>query len=316
MATFTKTLLFSFIVISTARTFQHRQDAPQNITDPASLVVPFIGTTNGGHVFPGATLPHGMVKVGMDTDSPGNHAGYDGNSTFNATGFSQLHDDGTGGAVPLSNFKIWAFPNCSEFRHCPTSLDSRKVLRKVLSDGSPDDFASPGYFSTNLSNSMRVELTAARRTALHRYTFPQNTAHPRMLVDITNDGQRSGIDIVMTIDPLTGRVMGGASFAASFGPGRYSAFTCVDFRGEGFELGNATEWGAWLGDSPVLGTTNVAQIYINSNTESGGLLTFPPAPEGTQTKILARVGVSLISSEQACANAEEEIPDFDFSTCS
>lgn len=30
------------------------------------------------------------------------------------------------------------------------------------------------------------------------------------------------------------------------------------------------------------------------------------------TSILARVGVSFISSEQACANAEEEIPDFDF----
>lgn len=61
------------------------------VTHPASLVNLFVGTTNGGHVFPGecsrqlkspscvtisgflgATLPHGMVKVGMDTDSPGN----------------------------------------------------------------------------------------------------------------------------------------------------------------------------------------------------------------------------------------------------
>ncbi len=59
--------------------------------NPADLVNLFVGTTNGGHVFPGqrpaiyaylyfprihnfagATLPHGMVKVGMDTDSPGN----------------------------------------------------------------------------------------------------------------------------------------------------------------------------------------------------------------------------------------------------
>lgn len=44
----------------------------KSITDPAALVNLFIGTTNGGHVFPGATLPHGMVKVGMDTDSPEN----------------------------------------------------------------------------------------------------------------------------------------------------------------------------------------------------------------------------------------------------
>lgn len=41
-------------------------------SDPSSLVNLFIGTTNGGHSFPGATLPHGMIKVGLDTDSPGN----------------------------------------------------------------------------------------------------------------------------------------------------------------------------------------------------------------------------------------------------
>lgn len=40
--------------------------------DFTELVNVFIGTTNGGHVFPGATLPHGMIKAGMDTDSPGN----------------------------------------------------------------------------------------------------------------------------------------------------------------------------------------------------------------------------------------------------
>jgi hypothetical protein len=42
------------------------------VIDVTDMVNVFIGTTEGGHVFPGATLPHGMVKVGMDTDSPGN----------------------------------------------------------------------------------------------------------------------------------------------------------------------------------------------------------------------------------------------------
>src|SRR5258708_14237652 len=31
-------------------------------SDPASLVNPFVGTTNGGNVFPGATMPFGMVQ--------------------------------------------------------------------------------------------------------------------------------------------------------------------------------------------------------------------------------------------------------------
>jgi putative alpha-1,2-mannosidase len=120
------------------------------ISDPSSYVNPFIGTINGGHVFPGATLPHGMVKVGPDTDSPGAHAGYDGDPEYNVIGFSQLHDSGTGGAFPLSNFKIWPFAQCDSFESCKTSLAGRKVRRKLLADGMPDDFASPGYFSTNL----------------------------------------------------------------------------------------------------------------------------------------------------------------------
>lgn len=48
-------------------------------------------------------------------------------------------------------------------------------------------------------------------------------------------------------------------------------------------------------------------------SELGALLTFPrnPDPKSTTT-ILARVGVSFISTDQACSNAESEIPDFDF----
>ena len=39
-------------------------------------------------------------------------------------------------AVPLSNFKLFPFKECSSFDKCPTALQSRKVLRKILPDGS------------------------------------------------------------------------------------------------------------------------------------------------------------------------------------
>lgn len=118
-----------------------------------------------------------MVKAGMDTDAPGNvcatyraslhllihfgqHAGYDGNANYNVTGFSQLHDSGTGGvslgtytptgiflthlpqSVPLSNFKLWPFANCTQFEKCPTALASRKTLRNILDNGMLDDVHS------------------------------------------------------------------------------------------------------------------------------------------------------------------------------
>ncbi|TBU25783.1 glycoside hydrolase family 92 protein [Dichomitus squalens] len=284
------------------------------IPDAASRVNVFVGTTNGGHVFPGALIPQGMVKAGMDTDSPGNHAGYDANPIFNVTGFSQLHDDGTGGAVPLSNFKLFPLASCGKgntFEECQTSIDGRKVLRKVLDDGSPDDAGEPGYFASNLSTGIRVELTSTRRTALHRYTFPAKTEFPRIVVDITNDGQQSSTDPTMELDETTGRVKGGARFAASFGPGRYQAFACVDFKGDGYDLGAPIEFGAWLGNFPVKNTWTINQLYTSFVDELGALFTFNPKPEGVTT-ILARIGVSLISADQACANAEQEIPEFDF----
>ncbi|KAJ7597790.1 glycoside hydrolase family 92 protein [Mycena floridula] len=285
------------------------------VVDPLSYVNLFIGTENGGHTFPGANVPHGMVKVGMDTDSPGNHAGYDGNPIYNVTGFSQLHEAGTGGGVPLSNFKLFPLFNCSNmnsFEQCGTSIASRKILRNILPDGSPDDSASPGYFSTNLSNHIRVELTATRRTALHRYTFPAASVHPRIVLDVTNDGQVSGINPTMQIDPETGRMTASANFAASFGPGRYDAYACVDFKGEGYNFDGPSEWGPYKTDSPDLWGTDLIQHYYSWGSEHGGILGFPANTGAASTSILARVGVSLISTAQACQNAEEEIADWDF----
>lgn len=79
-----------------------------------------------------------------------------------------------------------------------------------------------------------MELTATRRTALHRYTFPSKEAseeygildndadwRPRIVVDITNDGMGSGSDVKVDVDPETGRVTGSGRYLASFGQGTY-----------------------------------------------------------------------------------------------
>lgn len=62
--------------------------------------------------------------------------------------------------------------------------------------------------------------------------------------------------------------------------------------------------------------SSAAKFGIGFISELGALLTFPnnrgSDKHPSTTTILARVGVSFISSDQACANAEAEIPDFDF----
>ena len=80
--------------------------------------------------------------------------------------------------------------------------------------------------TTTQSTGIRVELTATRRAALHRYdvsdnaqsqltplvsyTFPEGTVNPRLLVDIANDGQQSSTRPIMTLNSTTARVIGQA----------------------------------------------------------------------------------------------------------
>lgn len=45
-------------------------------TDIFEHIDPLIGTTNGGHVFPGATLPFGMAKAVADVNSGEAQGGY------------------------------------------------------------------------------------------------------------------------------------------------------------------------------------------------------------------------------------------------
>nr|GAT50324.1 glycoside hydrolase family 92 protein [Mycena chlorophos] len=254
----------------------------------------------------GATVPHGMVKVGMDTDGD-NFAGYDPNPLANVTGFSQLHQSGIGGAVPLSNFKLFPIPECpvnnNHFEQYLTFIAGRKTLYKLLPSGLPDDFASMGYFSTNLTYAPNSPQHAA---PLYTATPspPTPPSHVSFL-DITNDGQVSGVLPELSIDPTTGRMLASGNYATSFGIARYNAYACVDFRGDGYDFSGPSEW------VRVLPTAR-SPTDERTNREYGGLMSFPANPNGGPTSILARLGVSFISTAQACQNAEEEIPDFDF----
>jgi putative alpha-1,2-mannosidase len=78
--------------------------AVSNSTGGFQYVDPFIGTAgdmpDAGHVFPGATLPFGMVKAVADTNGRDNLGGFtvDNSQIY---GFSHMHDSGTSGAVVL-----------------------------------------------------------------------------------------------------------------------------------------------------------------------------------------------------------------------
>lgn len=84
-------LVFFAILVSTIS-----PSNAQNATNILSFVDPLIGTINGGHVFAGASLPFSMAKAVADTNGDELQGGYASDGS-NITGFSHLHDSGTGG---------------------------------------------------------------------------------------------------------------------------------------------------------------------------------------------------------------------------
>ncbi len=150
-------------------------------SDPAGLVDPFIGTGGHGHTFPGATFPFGMVQLSPDTRVVGWDAcgGYY-HADRSILGFSHTHLSGTGvgdygdilfspmvGSVRLDTGSLASPGYRSAFRH-------------------EDEEASPGYYRVFLrEKQITVELTATRRTGVHRYTFPQ-TDSAWLVIDLVH----------------------------------------------------------------------------------------------------------------------------------
>ncbi|KAI0813040.1 alpha-1,2-mannosidase-like protein [Xylaria sp. FL0064] len=297
--------------------------AGKSSDDVLQFVDPLIGTVNGGHVFPGATLPYGMAKPVADTNNYGEAAAGFVSDESLIVGFSQLHDSGTGGNPSLGNFPLFAHPGCPEddFTKC-YYLSSQRAVTRI--NGSAT--AKPGYFAIGLNNSVYAEMTATAHTSLFRFNFPPEadvpyayTASsseniPQMvpnsplilldMIDLANS--RSGGDI--EVDSVTGRMKGGGSFRPSFGHGSFKAYFCADFQGANirrtgtFSPENVTDSVQALGDS-----------YGNTRIPRGSAGTWIQFSQAPQNQILARVGVSFISAAQACENAEREIGDFDFS---
>ena len=132
-------------------------------SDVTRYVDPFIGTgaTEGGlsgNTYPGATLPFGMVQLSPDTRQAPHWdcaSGYDYNDST-LYGFTHTRLSGTG---------------ASDFIDI-SMLPVKDTVRTVAHFDHSHESAHPGYYQVLLTDdSINVELTATRRTGIHRYTY-------------------------------------------------------------------------------------------------------------------------------------------------
>lgn len=178
------------------------KNAANNKTiDYTQFVNPFIGTDNFGDVCPGASVPFGMAKFTIDMTGYA-PAGYVFDPTQQVRGLSPLHDSGTGSSLgSYGNFEIMPMFCPGGFDTCLTKVEDRLRFRKNLTDD-----AAPGYFTTTLNNSIKLEATSTRRAGLERFTFPKNSPKPYFVLDLSNDLPNSFSGGVMDIDPVAGRI--------------------------------------------------------------------------------------------------------------
>ncbi|KAJ5544487.1 hypothetical protein N7535_007114 [Penicillium sp. DV-2018c] len=270
--------------------------------DVLDYVDPLIGTAKGGHVFAGATLPFGMAKAVADTLGE-NQAGF-AFDTDVVTGFSHMHDSGTGGASSMGNFPIFAQGSCphDELNQCQWQQSDRAVSWDKTSVE-----ARPGYFGISLANGVHAEMTTTNRSALYRFTFNETSEQlsPVILLDLI-DLPQSRSNGSADVDQTTGRFTATGTFGPSFGDGSYKSYVCVDFKGA-----DLRDTGTWTKNQVNTGSQTLSIGSDVDSTVSAGTFARFNAPKDDKS-ILARVGVSFISAKQACSNAEREQPNFDF----
>lgn len=245
-------------------------------------------------------------------DVDGENTGGFSTDGSNITGFSALHDSGTGGNPSLGNFPI--FPQlCSEddINSCKFPIAARATHYKNDSVE-----ARPGYFGIELENGIHADMAVAEHSALFRFDFSaalsaNGSAKPVISLDLTDlwkSRQNASISVEATEGSDTGRMKGDGTFLPSFGAGSYKTYFCLDVAG-----GTVEDSGLWVNDRA--GSTykqmSIPRGFNLFYLQAGGYLRFCDLSDSTLT---VRMGLSFISTNQACQNAEAEIPgpEFDF----
>ena len=163
----------------------HAQTASQDSSGYDS-VDPMIGTGGGGHTYPGASAPFGMVQLSPDSDirpfkqSYGVAAGYSYEDPT-IMGFSHTHFSGAGHS-DLGD--VLVMPVAGDT--VPTEPGDPKVPHSGYRSAydHKTETAQAGYYAVTLADSgVRAELTAGTRIGVHRYTFPAGQA-AHLIVDL------------------------------------------------------------------------------------------------------------------------------------
>ena len=255
---------------------------------PVDYVNPMIGTDAHGHVYPGATVPFGMVQLSPDTRDNG----WDGTSGYHYSdtsilGFSYNHLTGTG-CGDLGN--VMLMPTVGALKLVPGSKPGDGYRARF---SHADEISRPGYYSVYLPDyQVKVELTATARAGFSRYTFPATTeAH--VVMDLQHGIANNVVEAHLKIEN--------------------------DHTASGYRKSNG-----WGGDKVYYFVVEFSRPFDSAGVAQGDKDVPGNQTTGKETKghfdfktkagehILVRVGLSTVSVEGARNNLHTEIPGWNF----
>ncbi len=282
-------------------------------SDPADEINLFTGTSNSRWMlFPGPTLPFGLVKLSPDNQANVWNGGYE-YTVDSISGFSHLH------AMSLSGVSLMPVtgnlhPENRIYRVFPGSPDGpfgkmwtagyRSRIRKE------DEKASVGYYGVQLLDfDVKAELTATLRCGMLRLTYPQ-TDEAHLLMDFAfPTEEQNQIREVSVRQTGPAELSGFVRQSNQYAPD-YTVYFVIQLDKA---IGSLDGWrraepvarmyGDW--STPVTYEKNIREFH--GQDRCGLVLNFRTAAHEVMK---VRTGISLVSVEGARMNLEEEMKPF------
>lgn len=270
--------------------------------DPFAGTRPGPGTFGGGHNFPGATVPFGMVQWGPDTTPSAPHSGGYDHRDNHISGFSLTHLSGAGCAL-YGDFPF--LPTTEPIDSSPAAPGGGLDGRFQPGFSHSGETGWPGFYEVGLNPvggaDIDVATTATTRTGMARFEFPPNP-HSSVLIDAGGSAQPDDLAAV-EVDPGRREITGAASSGLFCGQRpRYKVYFAAvfnrDFDAYGtWKEGSLDPGGTAAEDSQAPAanprTTAQAGAYASFDTRENPMVT-------------ARVGISFVSVDGARANLAAE----------
>ena len=245
------------------------------------FVNPFIGTASHGHTYPGAAYPFGQIQLSPDNGTQG----WDWCSGYNYSdstlaGFSHLHLSGTG-IGDLADISFLPVTSEVTFREGEKNEDF--VARYAGKYSHDQERAVAGYYGVTLkNNNIGAEFTVTERAGLHRYTFPEG-------------GEKN---IIINL-----------GFAINWDKPYKTSLNVVN---DTLVTGSRLSTG-WAADQHVFFAVRFSKPIAKYDIKTvGGEEKVVGYFAFSDKIIMAKVGISSVSIENALQNLDASLPGWDF----